>query len=293
MNLLSIFIGVILAVERFILPTPQQGAKPTVSFAQLTPAMTYVDSIGEVLGTGTFSATIVAGLVPSATVRRTKKPQMTIAILGDSMVDTLGKDLRLVADELRLTYPETTFTLINYGVGGENITSGLSRLTRDSYYLGEHRPPLLSLHPDVIVIESFAYNPFPFELGALDQHWLSLAYMVDAIRTNAPDTKIALAAAIAPNSMVFGDGAPGISFSPADKRERTAVIRRYLENTIRFAQSEHLPISDAYTQSLDRMGEGNLTYINPGDHIHYSDAGRQLFARVLVDMITTNKLLEQ
>lgn len=261
--------------------------------AILLPAVTFGNLMrGAVLGTGTFSATIVPGEAEVSEIRLTKKSHYTIAFLGDSMVDTLGSDLGLIRDEFATVYPKTTFTLLNYGVGGENIISGLERLTHETRYLGKFRPALVSLAPDVIVVESFAYNPFPFDVGALEQHWLSLAYIIDAIKANLPQTNIVLVATIAPNSKRFGDGAPGLAFGPQDKIERTNTIKQYLDNTIRFAQSEHIPLADAYHRSLDNVGEGKLLYINPGDHIHYSDAGRQLVARTVVDTIVGNKLLE-
>lgn len=266
----------------------------TVAMAASTikPTLSFADLMKTVSGTGTFSASVVAGQSEVINARVTKKPHFTVAFLGDSMIDTLGSDLRVVWDELIRIYPKTGFTLLNYGVGGENIVSGLERVTRDTTYLGNSRPSLISTHPDVVVIESFAYNPFTFDVGALEQHWLSLSYIIDALKTNLPETKIVLAATIAPNSNVFGDGVWGLSFSPQDKLERTNTIKRYLENTIRFAQSEHLPLADAFHPSIDSSGEGKLVFINPGDHIHYSDAGRQLFARTVVDAIVANTLLE-
>lgn len=292
MNVLSLFSTIVLAAESIISPLSDQIPKPVVSFADLIKAVSLSPDQEEVSGTGTFQARIVAGEAAVPEKRTTKKSHYTIAFLGDSMTDTLGSDLRLVRDELLRVYPATTFTLLNYGVGGENIVSGLERLIRDTVYLGTLRPSLISQQPDVIVIESFAYNPFTFEIGALDQHWLSLAYLVDAISANIPDGRIVIAATISPNSAVFGDGSPGIAFSAEDKLERTQTIRRYLENAIRFAQSERLPFADAYHPSLDLNGEGKLLYINPGDHIHYSDAGRKLFARTVVDTIVTHNLLE-
>ncbi len=283
MNIFLLFAPVIFAAESFVSP---------MSYAAIKPVLSFADLMKTVSGTGTFSATIVAGQTAVVDTRRTKKSAYTIAFLGDSMIDTLGSDLRLVHDELVRVYPQAAFTLLNYGVGGENIVSGLERVTRDTVYLGSRRPALISTHPDLIVIESFAYNPFSFDIGALEQHWLSLSYIIDALRVNLPDTKIVLAATIAPNSMVFGDGAPGLAFSLQDKLERTHTIKRYLENTIRFAQSEHLPLADAFHSSVDSDGEGKLAFINPGDHIHYSDAGRQLFARTVVDTIVVNTLLE-
>lgn len=278
MNILPIIATVAMAASTI---------RPTLSFADLMKQ-------GTVLGTGTFSATIIAGERETTPmeIKSLRKPAYTIAFLGDSMIDTLGSDLGLVEDELRRVYPKTDFTLLNYGVGGENIVSGLERVTRDTVYLGSPRPALILTHPDVVVVESFAYNPFSFDTGALEQHWLSLSYIIDALKINIPETKIVIAATIAPNSTVFGDGAPGLSFSPQDKLERTNTIKRYLQNSIRFAQSEHLPLADAFHPSIDRDGEGKLAFINPGDHIHYSDAGRQLFARTVVDAITANTLLE-
>ncbi len=266
----------------------------TVAMAASTikPALSFADLMKTVSGTGTISFSVVAGQSEVIDTRMTKKPHYTIAFLGDSMIDTLGSDLRVVHDELLRIYPKAGFTLLNYGVGGENIVSGLERVMRDTVYLGSPRPALILTHPDVVVVESFAYNPFSFDTGALEQHWLSLSYIIDALKINIPETKIVLAATIAPNSTVFGDGAPGLSFSPQDKLESTNTIKQYLQNTIRFAQSEHLPLADAFHPSVDSDGEGKLAFINPGDHIHYSDAGRKLFARTVVDAITANTLLE-
>lgn len=292
MNILSLFSTVVLAAESVISPLSDPAMKPVVSFADLMKAVSFAPDSGSVLGTGTFSATIVAAQAAVDQTRVTQKPHYTVAFLGDSMTDTLGADLRLIQDELARVYPATSVTFLNYGVGGENIVSGLERVTRETAYLGVVRPAVIAQSPDVVVIESFAYNPFSFETGALEQHWLSLAYIVDAIQANLPDTKIVIAATIAPNSTVFGDGAPGLGFSAQDKLERTQIIKRYLENSIRFARSEHLPLADAYHPSMDSAGEGKLLYINTGDHIHYSDAGRKLFARIVAETLISNTLLE-
>lgn len=293
MNLLSLVTATVLAAENVFSPVAYPVQKPVLSFANLLEFIHIGDEKDSVPGTGTFSASIIAVEARAPEIRRTKKPAYTIAFLGDSMIDTLGSDLGLVQDELTRMYPSTSFRLLNYGAGGENIVSGLERVITDTFYLGVYRQSLVSQKPDVIVIESFAYNPFPFELGALDHHWLSLAYLVDAVRVNIPDSRIVIAATIAPNSKFFGDGAPGIAFSAADKVERTQTIKRYLENALRFAQSEGLPYADAYHPSLDTNGEGKLVYINPGDHLHYSDAGRQFFAQTVVATIAINKLLDE
>ncbi|HLD24897.1 MAG TPA: SGNH/GDSL hydrolase family protein, partial [Patescibacteria group bacterium] len=172
--------------------------------------------------------------------------------------------------------------------------SGVRRLTNGYSYLGLGRNAVVSEKPDVIVVESFGYNPYPLPdlSDALTKHWLKLAEIVDTIRRELPETKIVIAATIAPNWDTFGDGAPFISMSPEGKRTKVEEIKKYIESTIGFAKSQGLPLANAYTPSLDGNGNGKLTYINPGDHIHYSDSGRNLMAQKIADAIIGNRLLE-
>jgi lysophospholipase L1-like esterase len=222
----------------------------------------------------------------------TKQKSYSIAVLGDSMVDTLGPGLPQMQDSLKKQYPKTNFTLYNYGVGATNIEYGIYRITHEYTYLGVQIPALVSKHPDIVIIESFGYNPFPFDEGALDKHWLSLATATDTIRQNLPGAKIVMAATIAPNAKLFGDGAPGLSFTMEDKRKRTQTIKQYLESTIKFANSQHYPLIDAYHPSLNSEGNGNPKYINPGDHIHTSDEGKRLFADQTVKTFVEHGILQ-
>lgn len=222
----------------------------------------------------------------------TKQKNYTIAFLGDSMIDTLGPGIPQTQDALRKQYPKTNFTLYNYGVGATNIEYGLYRITHDYTYLGTAIPALVSRNPDIVIIESFGYNPFPFDEGALDKHWLTLASVTDAIRQNLPKAKIVIAVTVAPNAKLFGDGAPGLSFSAEDKRKRTQTIKQYLESTIKFAASQHYPLIDAYHPSLNSEGNGNPKYINPGDHIHTSDEGKRLFAEQSVKTFIQHGIIQ-
>ncbi len=282
MNPLSLFAFVIFAAETVISPIPDDmitatplPPKPDVSFGQIVDVPTPTP---EILGVTTIAPT------PSPTPNVTQKKSYTIAFLGDSMIDTMGPGLPAVTNQLSQTYPATHFTLLNYGAGGTNIDYGIERITNGYTYLGKQIPSLVSMNPDIVVLESFAYNPFPNESG-VDRHWMALAKAVDTVRKNVPGAKIIIAATIAPNSTAFGDGAPGIAFSPQEKIQRTTVIKQYLDSTVKFAASQHLPLADAYHASIGGNGDGILTYINSGDHIHYSDAGRALFAKKVVAAI--------
>lgn len=301
MSLFSLFVGVVMAAEGIISPlsddmihtvyqpVPQQ---PKISFGTLnrlpitTPTPT--PQLPAVLGVQDTIAT--ASSAPPT--YRARKKHFAIALLGDSMIDTLGPEIPHLKNRLTTLFPGTTFTMLNYGVGATNIDYGIERLTNSYEYLGRSITSLVSQLPDVVVVESFGYNPYPFDNGAIEKHWLALATIVSTLRARIPAVKIVIAATIAPNSKAFGDGAPGLSFSPTDKSERTQVIKKYLDSTVKFAKSEHLPLADSYHASLDKNGDGILSYINGGDHIHYSDAGRALFAQKVADAMIASHILE-
>ncbi len=290
MDWVSLFTSVVLAAETVIIspladnfaPAPAQVPAPAVSFGQLVP---FVPPAGAVLGAQTTAT-------PTPKPLATRKKTYTIALIGDSMTDTLGPEVPQLRQALTHLYPTVKFDLLNYGVGGTNIDYGLERVTSDYLYLGKHILPLVSQIPDIVVVESFAYNPYSFDEGALDRHWLQLAKIVDTLKTRLPNVKIVIAATLAPNSRLFGDGAPGLSYDATAKKQKAATIKKYLENAVRFAQSQHLPLADVYHASLDAGGEGQEKYINAGDHIHYSDAGRELFSQKVAETIAANHLLE-
>lgn len=272
MNLLSLFAFTVYAAGAVISPIPDDIAvttapppKPEISFGQIVE--TAPTPTPEVLATTT--------IAPTPTPLTTKKKAYTIAFLGDSMTDTMGLGLPDIESKLTAAFPATNFTLVNYGLGATNLDDAIARI-----------PWFAATRPEIVVLESCAYNPYPNET-TVTRHWLALAKAVDTLRSTIPGVKIVVAATIAPNSTVFGDGAPGIAFNSGDKISRTSTIKQYLENTIKFAQSQNLPLADAYHASLTPSGEGNLAYINNGDHIHYSGSGRALFAEKVVRAIRT------
>lgn len=306
-----LFTATAYAADKIISPLPDPTPVITLSVTTTKPQVSFGDLLGFIPDTTVVSPVPDATPTPSPTLiptisttptpsptpidtRTAKKRAIVVSLVGDSMIDTLGPVGSGLAQRLNAIYPNATFTIINHGVGAENIDSGLRRLTQNYTYLGLGRNAVVSERPDVVVIESFGYNPFPQAdiNDALTTHWLRLAAMVDTIHQQLPDTKIVIATTIAPNWTVFGDGAPGISFTPEGKRTKVEEIKKYLENTIAFAKSQGLPLANAYTPSLDSDGNGFIRYINSGDHIHYSDSGRAFFSQTVANSIISNRLLE-
>lgn len=326
MNILAFFTTSVLAAESIISPIPADGIvvvhKPVKTFGQIAttgagtailgaqsetePVTADQQSPAILSPTPTESKKSISAISPRSLQSDytgkeqteeivpiiTKQKNYTIAFLGDSMIDTLGPGIPHTLDALRKQYPQTSFTLLNYGVGATNIEYGLHRITHDYTYLDSPVPSLVSKNPDIVVIESFGYNPFPFDEGALDKHWLSLAIAADTIRQHIPKAKIVYAVTVAPNSALFGDGAPGLSFSAEDKWKKTQIIKKYLESTIKFAKSQNYPLIDAYSPSLTSDGNGNAVYIHAGDHIHTSDEGKRLFAAETVKTLRDSGVIQ-
>lgn len=290
MSLIQLLFGLVFAAEQIISPLPD-NPKPEISFGSLARNMVLGMTTTHDTEETVYSVPVEAKTEEKEQTVSLQKKEVTIALLGDSMTDTLGIDFPALQTLLKQKFPGIQPFIINYGVGGTNIDQGIPRITSGYSYQGRSLKAMAEEHPDIVILESFAYNPFPFDEGALEKHWLSLSYAVDSIRTNIPGAKIVIGVTIAPNTNVFGDGA-GLSFQPKDKQERTNVIRNYLESTIQFAKGEHFPLADAYTPSRDSTGNGILKYINRGDDIHPSGDGATLYAQAVVTAIVSAGLLQ-
>lgn len=224
------------------------------------------------------------------TITPTPKSTYTIAILGDSMIDTLGRDLPDIQRLLKDAYPSKSFALFNYGFGSTDMESGLKRLTSTTTYLDRSYAPLLSWKPDILVIESFAYNHWGGTYSDLDRQWTTLVKIIDTVKEYSPETKIILASTIAPNSNIYGDGV--LNWGSDLKWNAANLTKMYLENMSRFASSANLPFADAYHPSLGSDGNGLKIYINSGDHLHPSAEGALFFSQKVVETIKNNQLIK-
>lgn len=211
------------------------------------------------------------------TERKKQKQKIKVAVLGDSMVDVLEPGMPYLEEKLETYFFAHDFDIYNCGVGSSDMEYALERLTNSYEYKEMQFPPVLSLNPDVLVIESFAYNNFGYGQEGLDKQWLLIAQMIDRVREVSPSTRIILATTVGPNSKIYGDGISGIHWNQAQKLIKAETVRKYLDNMVNFADSQGYPIADTYHASIDVAGEGRPVYINSDDNLHPSRNGKELF----------------
>ncbi len=211
---------------------------------------------------------------PIVTPLPTKEPvaartkNLTVALLGDSMMQTMGEAIPL-KNFLEEDLPEYSAKILNFGVGSTSIETAPGRV-----------PQVISQNPDVVVIDSFGYNHAAI---SLDEQWQLLIKIVDAFK--AQNIKVVLLADIAPNSHIYAKGIEGINWSEADRQQEAGRTRDFIVNIIRFAQGSKLPLADAYSESLGPDGEGKTMYIEQTSNLHPSAEGHRLVSQKIADTV--------
>lgn len=239
-----------------------------------------------VLPTSLLSPTIQIEPSPSVTPTsvspRLKKKSYRIAIYGDSMIDTMGEILEYLEHALKRKYPDTFFGLYNYGVGAENVETGLGRLYHDFNYKNRHYPPITSINADIIIVGSYAYNPFsPHDR---DKHWLTLTKLVqEAQKTGAA---VYMLAEVAPLREDFGRGPHGVNWETSTVYQHSARIIEQLENVVGLSKTLDVPLINVFQQTLvDGKKAGQKRFVNPDDGIHPSVEGHELTAEIIKESL--------
>jgi hypothetical protein len=215
----------------------------------------------------------------------------TILFVGDSMTAALGEnfdELRKVFDRI---YPNKVFGLFNYGFGSTNIFSLEDRLFKDSVYLGKTVPAILGRYFDIIIIESFGYNPlsqYNRDVGLVHQTETlnkNIAQIVEA----KPESLIILMATISPSKLNYAKGV--VIFTQEQRTEQAEERIAYIEHHIDYARKHNFPLINVYEKSLDKNGLALEKYINPNDHIHPSVSGVRFISEQIGEFFDQNEIL--
>lgn len=210
-----------------------------------------------------------------------KKDMYTIAIIGDSMVDTMGDDLEYLKKELQSKYPGVAFVMYNYGKGSENVVEAINRFGDRYSYKSRTYPPLSDSNADILIVGSYAYNPL-FREG--QNHWLSLADLIQRSKQITP--KVYVLAEIAPLQIGFGEGEGGVNWPLEISIPHVEKIVSGLNNAIGLAETLEVGLIDVYSKSRGADGYGLSTYVSSHDGIHPSIEGHELTAQIIANTLT-------
>lgn len=230
---------------------------------------------------------ILKEIKPMDDVISLKTANKTIAIFGDSMVDTMETNLPYLSSELKKYYPNYHFTFLNYGVGAENAAAGISRINSNFSYKDRNYQPITSIGADIIILGSFAYNPYQDD--QITQYENDLKNLIQIF--NNTSAKIILLAEIAPLKTSFGDGPNGVNWDDNTSYLHASKIDSYLEKAISVAQSQNISVIDLYHQTIDQNGEGIAKFVNSSDGIHPSQKGHEYIASQISVFLVKNKLI--
>lgn len=291
--LLTIFTAAILWLaltnkdaDKLANPLPSPNIAQETQFGQIL-------SIATQAATTSVSQTTPPSAKPSPKAAK-KNPflqgEIMIALLGDSMVDTMG-DLKTLELTLLQYFPNVRFSLLNYGVGSTSAESGLERLSKGFRNHDKDFPPLLSVKPDIIIVESFAYNHPPVNQDGLSRHSQTLGQIIQEVKNSGAQPL--LLSTIGPNDETFAMGAPGISWDQNQRKIAAQEIRLFLDNALSLGPTLAVPVVDAYHPSLDQNGNGKAIFINPSDNIHPAQAGTELVSDLVTQKLKELSLIEK
>ncbi|MDP2632787.1 MAG: GDSL-type esterase/lipase family protein [Candidatus Curtissbacteria bacterium] len=219
---------------------------------------------------------------PSPTpIPKLSKSTYSIAIFGDSMVDTMGENLEYLDASLKARYPQTNFKLYNYGIGGQNVADGLARFDQPFTYQTRNFPSISQVKPDIMIIASFAYNPFPTH--DRDRHWLTLTDLVN--RAKNTGSTVYMLAEIAPLKTGFGKGPGGINWPEDIASTHASHIIEQLQNAVNLSKNLGIPAIDAFDKSKVSGNWGDSTLVSSHDGIHPSQEGHMFTADLIATII--------
>lgn len=198
------------------------------------------------------------------------------------MVETMGEGLEYLDVALKEKYPGITFKLYNYGIGSQNIDEALGRFALPLVRSNRDYNSLTQLHPDILIVGSFAYNPlFPYDT---EKYKKSLAKMLEnAVNTNS---EVFLLVEIAPVKHDFGKGPGGPNWPEELSSAQSEQIVKDLKAALELGQNTpKVKIIDAYTPTAVDGDYGDGTYTDANDNIHPSIKGQKFVAELIASKI--------
>jgi hypothetical protein len=218
-----------------------------------------------------------------------------VACLGDSMTQFWGFDMPELGDALSAAFPGHDFELHNYGVSGTRAEYGKYRITHeypDPFGEG-NRKCLSAVSPDLVIVESFAYNHRLDGQHHIEYYKNVLEQMIQMIQETTP-AKVLFLVTIPPDKHHFLDNVPTYKDVAQDiRREWAEYADRFLQAALDFAKESELPLANVYQRVLDQVNNGASIrwFIDQNDNIHPSRYAYLTTAKEIVHAIKKQGLL--
>lgn len=218
----------------------------------------------------------------------TTKRRVTVSCLGDSMFDTMGEDCAVLSEALAEAHPDVDWRVRNHAVSGTRADYGLYRVTHDYQYAGRSGKSVAYDDPDIVILESFAYNHIIDREEGLEHYRTVLTRIVEALRLHTR-AKILFVRTIPPDHDHFLESVPNFyTLPPRNRRIMAGVVDTYMAAAREWADGLGLPCADAYDLCLAEIARGvpHRVFIDPADNIHPSGYGHRFVARCIAEALT-------
>jgi len=235
----------------------------------------------KILGT---EITKVPSLMPTPTIfLPTSQPTLSpakssyqILLFGDSMEETMGSSAQVLVSALKQRFPQTTFVVENNSLGAQNVEQAYSRLEKES---GS------DVLADIVIVGSFAYNPFVPHSVAKHTEYLTRVLQ----RFKQTGSAVYLLAEIAPEKNLFGSGTEGLNWDASWRYAQSTNVIALLENALRVATKLGVKVIDVYHDSIVSADKsGDIRYISTRDYLHPSALGHQFTAEKIATELILN-----
>ncbi len=115
---------------------------------------------------------------------------MRVILYGDSMTEYLHRPPRMLSEHLRQLQPHTVYDISNWAIGGTRAELVLYRLLYEFWHGRERMLPLTQSRPDILVIESCAFNNANDREEGISNFHFIWDHILEACRQHAPQARI-------------------------------------------------------------------------------------------------------
>ena len=209
---------------------------------------------------------------------------MKIVFYGDSMTEYLHESLRVFHEHFDPENKQSDLELLNYGVGATRAELVLYRMLYEFWHGRRRMEPLAKLQPDVLVMESCAFNNSNDRIEGFDNFHFIWDEILEVCRKQAPRALPLFYITIPPDFIIPDEMANRLFFRsrPEVFAARYEWRQRYQDHFAAWGKSRGVDILDVRTEVLRREAQGlSRRELIHADGVHPNAAGVELISRAL------------